>query len=83
MMRRIEPGLQRRCVLAGGDDYELLFAAPAGQRQAVETVSRECCIAITRIGLLTAEPGLRLVGDEQGIDATLHGFDHFAGAAEA
>jgi len=82
-MRAIEPELQRRCVLAGGDDYELLFAATPERREAIERVGRECCIAITRIGALTAEPGLRLVGDEQGIDATLRGFDHFAGAAEA
>jgi len=82
-MRGIERALQRRCVLAGGDDYELLFAAPPERREAIEAASLKCCIAITRIGTLTEEPGLRLVGDEQGIDATLRGFDHFAGAAQA
>lgn len=80
-LRAIEPSLQRRCVLAGGDDYELLFTAPQAKREAIETLSRKCCIAITRIGEVTKEPGTRL-GADPGIDATLHGFDHFAGPPE-
>jgi thiamine-monophosphate kinase len=81
-IRAIEPGLQRRCLLAGGDDYELLFTASPNNRSAVLEAAQGCCIAITRIGTMTSEPGLRLVGDGS-IDATLHGFDHFAGAPEA
>jgi thiamine-monophosphate kinase len=81
-LRTIEPGLQRRWVLAGGDDYELLFTASPSHRNAVETAGRKCCVAITRIGTMTKEPGIRLEGDP-GIDATLRGFDHFAGAPEA
>jgi thiamine-monophosphate kinase len=81
-LRRIEPDLQRRCVLAGGDDYELLFTAPAAHREPIAAAARGCCIAITRIGTMTSEPDIRWIGDP-GIDATLHGFDHFAGAPEA
>ncbi len=81
-MRAIEPALQWRCVLAGGDDYELLFTASPLERDAVIAAAKACCIAITRIGTMTPEPGLRLVG-EPSIDATLRGFDHFAGAPEA
>ena len=81
-LQQIEPHLQRRCVLAGGDDYELLFTAALADREAVTEAGRECCVAITRIGTMTKEPGLRLEGDP-GIDATLQGFDHFAGTPEA
>lgn len=82
-VRGVERDLQRRCVLAGGDDYELLFAASPARRDAIEAAGRECCIAVSRIGSMTAEPGLRLIGDERGFDATLRGFDHFADAAQA
>jgi thiamine-monophosphate kinase len=80
-LRAIEPPLQRRCVLAGGDDYELLFTASPTDREAVAAAGRRCCVAITRIGVMTKHPGIRLAGD-WGIDATLSGFDHFAGAPE-
>ena len=82
LLQSIEPELQRRCVLAGGDDYELLFTASPDHRAAIEAAGRACCVAITRIGMMTADPAIRLDG-ERGIDAKLHGFDHFAGAPEA
>jgi thiamine-monophosphate kinase len=82
VLRAIEPALQRRCVLAGGDDYELLFTASPVDRLAIEAAGRKCCIAITRIGTMTKELGIRLEGDS-GMDATLRGFDHFAGGPEA
>ncbi len=80
-LRQMEPQLQRRCVLAGGDDYELLFTASPADRQAIAAVGHEGCIAITRIGTMTKDPGIRLEGDP-GIDVTLRGFDHFAGTPE-
>jgi thiamine-monophosphate kinase len=81
-LRAMSSGVQRRCVLAGGDDYELLFTASPADREAIAEAGHDCCVAITRIGTITAEPGLRLDGDP-GIDATLRGFDHFASAPEA
>ena len=80
-LRAIEPQLQRRCLLAGGDDYELLFTAAPAERDAVIAAGLDCCTAITRIGTMTAEAGTQLTGD-RGFDATLRGFDHFAGAPE-
>ena len=64
--------LQRECLLAGGDDYELVFTVPAG------AVLPDVGVALTRIGVIEIEPGLRVV-DAQG-DAIAHGlrsFDHF------
>lgn len=67
------PALQRLCTLAGGDDYELVFTAPAGA--ALPDVG----VALTRIGVIEAAPGLRVV-DAQGeaVEHGLRSFDHFA-----
>jgi thiamine-monophosphate kinase len=67
--------LQLECVLAGGDDYELLFTAAREQRAAVEAAGP----GVARIGRITAEPGLRVV-DGGGADVATpwRGFDHFA-----
>lgn len=66
-------------VLAGGDDYELLFTAPAAQGQAVLAAAREAATPVTRIGRIEAETGLRLV-DAQGrpVVGRYASFDHFA-----
>ena len=69
---RNRPALQWECLLAGGDDYELVFTAPPGARMPAAGV------AVTRIGTIEAEPGLRVV-DASGA-AVAHGlrsFDHF------
>jgi len=71
--------LRRACALAGGDDYELAFTAPASARAAVEQAGRASATAVTRVGAIEAEAGLRLV-DAQGAPVTQHvaSFDHFA-----
>lgn len=71
--------LQRLCTLAGGDDYELLFSAPPAKAQEVQSAASAVGVVVSRIGLLTAEPGCRVI-DERGraIDAPSEGFDHFA-----
>lgn len=64
--------LQRTCVLAGGDDYELVFTAPPGARLP------DAGVPLTRIGRIEAEAGLRIV-DARG-ERVAHGlrsFDHF------
>ncbi|WP_298934325.1 thiamine-phosphate kinase [uncultured Ramlibacter sp.] len=71
--------VQLECVLAGGDDYELAFTAPAAQRAAVQAAAAEAGTRVTRIGRIEAEPGLRLV-DAQGapLQRRYASFDHFA-----
>ncbi|MDM0013959.1 thiamine-phosphate kinase [Variovorax sp. J22P168] len=71
--------LRRACALAGGDDYELAFTAPAARRADVERAANTSATAVTRIGRIEAEPGLRLV-DAQGtaVAAQFAAFDHFA-----
>ncbi|MBW8458043.1 MAG: thiamine-phosphate kinase [Thiobacillus sp.] len=69
----------RDCVLAGGDDYELCFTAPAEQRDAVAAAAQSAGVAITRIGRITAEPGLSVIdADGQQLQFDKAGYDHFA-----
>ena len=65
-------------VLAGGDDYELVFTAPASAREAVQTAAAASKTPVTRIGKTETEPGLRLV-DAQGtlLQRRYASFDHF------
>lgn len=66
-------------VLAGGDDYELAFTAPASMQGAVQAAARQAGTPVTRIGRIDAEPGLRLVnGQDQALPNGYASFDHFA-----
>jgi thiamine-monophosphate kinase len=70
--------LQRECTLAGGDDYELLFTAPAQRSAEVDAAARQAGVAVTRIGSIDATPGLRLLdGAGRPIAQQFAGFDHF------
>ncbi|MDP1648915.1 MAG: thiamine-phosphate kinase [Rubrivivax sp.] len=71
--------LQRLCMLAGGDDYELLFTAAPAQREAVLAAGQRAGLALTRCGGIVAGQALRIVdaaGDE--VPVSWSGFDHFA-----
>jgi thiamine-monophosphate kinase len=70
--------MRRRFTLAGGDDYELCFTAPAARRHAVLAAALACGIAVSRVGRIEDAPGLRLV-DAHGVPLDLHvaSFDHF------
>ncbi|WP_288391886.1 thiamine-phosphate kinase [uncultured Herbaspirillum sp.] len=70
--------LRRRFTLSGGDDYELCFTAPARQREAVQKAAHAAGTAVTRIGRIDAQAGLRLL-DAAGepLQETPDSFDHF------
>ncbi len=73
----------QQCVLAGGDDYELVFCAPPAQRAAVAQASARSATPVTRIGSLQAAPGLRLVdGLGRAVAPKLASFDHFSAPSE-
>ena len=65
-------------VLAGGDDYELVFTAPPVLRDAVAQASARTATVVTRIGHIEAAPGIRLV-DARGVSVVgdFPSFDHF------
>ncbi|MDE2119179.1 MAG: thiamine-phosphate kinase [Betaproteobacteria bacterium] len=69
---------RRACQLAGGDDYELLFTAPPERRDDVVRAAAQAGVAVTRIGGIEAEPGLRL-HDAHGrsMPSQYPSFDHF------
>jgi len=72
--------LRRLAALSGGDVYELCFTAAPGSRARVIAAAAAAGVPVTRIGQITAAPGLRLV-DASGdpIDPLPHGgYDHFA-----
>ena len=73
--------LQQQCALAGGDDYELLFTAPAARHSAVLAAAAGAGVAARCIGHIEAGSGLRLL-DAQGraLALALQGFDHFKAA---
>ena len=71
--------LQHECLLAGGDDYELLFTAAPAQRDAVLAAGRLASVAVTRCGSVDMQPGLRVVdADGRPLNRAFRGWDHFA-----
>ncbi|HRK11378.1 MAG TPA: AIR synthase-related protein, partial [Thauera sp.] len=75
-----DPVLCRHCLLAGGDDYELLFCAATAQRDTVRALATELELPVHRIGSLTADSGSIHMREADGTLAPLapSGYDHFA-----
>jgi thiamine-monophosphate kinase len=68
------------CLLAGGDDYELLFTAPTLKRAEIEAVGKDLEIPLALIGVaVPGDPVVRL-RDARGrlVSSSREGFDHFA-----
>jgi thiamine-monophosphate kinase len=71
--------LVREALLAGGDDYELLFTVPAGESLQMDSISARVGLALTRIGCVVEGNGVRVVdesGEELAVD--IGGYEHFA-----
>ena len=69
---------QRQCLLAGGDDYELVFTAVASRRDAVAAAAAGAGVAVRRIGRIDAGEGLRLIDrGGEAVASRLGSFDHF------
>ena len=74
--RGIDP---ERAAVAGGDDYELLFAVPAKGRGPMRTVLRHVTEpALTKIGIFTKDPREAVLTRGGHEDALPEGFEHFA-----
>jgi thiamine-monophosphate kinase len=74
--------LLRECLLAGGDDYELLFCAPPERTDAVRAAGLACGTPVTRVGRIeSADAGLKVFAEAHGREpldlSSLAGFDHF------
>lgn len=73
--------LEKNCVLSGGDDYELVFAAAPDFRGKIESLASELRIPLTRIGAIVKGKAALSVLDAAGRPmAWRPGYDHFAPA---
>jgi thiamine-monophosphate kinase len=73
-----DAALERECILSGGDDYELVFTAPASRREAIIALGRELALPLTRIGVIEAGEPRLVVRDAKGAPITHRGsYDHF------
>jgi thiamine-monophosphate kinase len=70
--------LQRQCLLAGGDDYELVFTALPSRRDAVAAAAASAGVAVTRVGRIETGSALRVVDrDGAAVESGFASFDHF------
>jgi thiamine-monophosphate kinase len=67
------------CLLAGGDDYELLFTAPVTAASRVAAIAVELKLPLTRIGTITRGAS-QVIVDERGtpLSELPRAYDHFA-----
>ncbi len=76
---RLPHGLMQRCLLSGGDDYELCFTAAAERAHVVLAAAASAGVHVTRIGRISSETGLRVRAADGSVMALREsGFDHFA-----
>lgn len=68
-----------RLALAGGDDYELLFAVPPARMAAMSAALPAGRWGYRRIGALCAEPGLHVTRGGGVIEFSHRGYEHFSG----
>ena len=74
-----DAALAKDCLLAGGDDYELVFTAPPFKRGEVEALAKELELPLTRIGVIVPGESKASVRDARGrpVSVERRGFDHF------
>jgi thiamine-monophosphate kinase len=75
------PGFERDAYLSGGDDYELVFTAPALHHAKIVALAEALDLPLNCIGRTQAGPAGKLdIHDAAGrpVEITQRGFDHFA-----
>ena len=80
ILQKMAVAARRDWCLAGGDDYELCFTAPAALRDAVLAAGNASDTPLTRVGRIDAEPGLRLRDSAGNQVQAPPSFDHFGAA---
>ena len=69
-----------RCLLSGGDDYELCFTVPSSRHREVEKIAKTLKLTLSCIGMVEKgkQTAIRLL-DKQGniLSHSRKGFDHF------
>ena len=79
-LKRIHDKKQKtRMMLSGGDDYELVFTAPAKHRETLAALAKELALPLTRVGAIEkGNPVLSIVDRHKKPVPVEPGFDHFA-----
>jgi thiamine-monophosphate kinase len=68
-------------IVAGGDDYELCFTAPANARESIAELTDILGVPLTRIGQVKRGKGVSLLGgDGKPMKIDGRGYDHFSGS---
>ncbi len=82
--RWLDEGGEAALPLSGGDDYELIFTAPAASRKKIASIARMLGLPMTRVGRIVEGRGLRFQSaDGAPIVLERPGYDHFATATES
>ena len=73
----------RDWALAGGEDFVLLFCAPAEREREVQEACRDQLgIEVASIGMITGQAGVRVRRDKEWREVTVRGHDHFRASGE-
>lgn len=79
LKKHLHHPLATHCVLAGGDDYQLCFTAPAVNHDLVMSAGKSANVAVTCIGQIKPGAGLTVFdANHQEMKTHAAGFDHFA-----
>lgn len=77
-MTKLSPSVQRRCVLSGGDDYELLFTAHPSCEDQIRAAARQVGVRVTKIGrILPRAETVRILGAAGELPEAGSSFNHF------
>jgi thiamine-monophosphate kinase len=81
LRKHLDRPAARAALLAGGDDYELLFTARRSRRATIARLARRVKVRLTRIGRTVKAGGARVTvlgRDGRPLRVEETGFDHFA-----
>jgi thiamine-monophosphate kinase len=78
LQNRLQEPIIQQAILAGGDDYELCFTASSNQRKTIAAIAKQLAINLTRIGEINESGNLTVQFEQQNINITTLGYDHFA-----
>lgn len=68
-----------RLALTAGDDYELVFTAPAGKKRAVAAAAQKAGVKVARIGKVAKGEGVQVLDlSGRALEFNGQGYDHFS-----
>ena len=77
LRERLNDVVFQQHLLAGGDDYELVFTAPKLKRTEIAELSQQLNLPLSLIGETTQHLGIEVQYQNQRLEMTKQGFDHF------